>query len=170
MSVGEAKLPPLQGEGWGGDGVEMKAQTNRTIIVKKLQRTLRNSMTDAEIRLWQRLRSRQLAGCKFRRQHPYMDFVLDFVCLERSLIVEVDGGQHLDNERDRERDRRLQEAGFEVLRFWNNQVLQETDAVVEAIWIALQNKTTLPHPHPNPPLEGEGDSADGSLNNTGAPL
>ena len=170
MSVGETKLPPLQGEGWGGDGVEMKAQTNRTIIVKKFQRTLRNSMTDAEIRLWQRLRNRQLAGCKFRRQHPYMDFVLDFVCLERCLIVEVDGGQHLENERDRERDRRLQEAGFEVLRFWNNQVLQETDAVVEVIWTALQNKTTLPHPHPNPPLEGEGDSADGSLNNTGAAL
>ncbi len=142
MSVGETKLPPLQGEGWGGDGVEMKAQTNRTIIVKKLQRTLRNSMTDAEIRLWQRLRNRQLAGFKFRRQHPYMDFVLDFVCLERCLIVEVDGGQHLDNERDRERDRRLQEAGFEILRFWNNQVLQETDAVVEVIWTALQNKST----------------------------
>jgi len=124
----------------------MKAQTNRTIIVRQLQRTLRNSMTDAEIRLWQRLRSRQLAGCKFRRQHPYMDFVLDFVCLERCLIVEVDGGQHLENERDRERDRRLQEAGFHVLRFWNNQVLQETDAVVETIWTALQSKVATPHP------------------------
>ena len=133
----------------------MKAQTNRTIIDRKLQRTLRNSMTDAEIRLWQRLRSQQLAGCKFRRQHPYLDFVLDFVCLERSLIVEVDGGQHLENERDQGRDSRLQEAGFHVLRFWNNQVLQETDAVVEAIWEALQNAAIHPIPHPTSPLKGE---------------
>lgn len=135
----------------------MKAQTNRTIIGRKLQRTLRNSMTDAEIHLWQRLRSRQLAGCKFRRQHPYLDFVLDFVCLEKSVIVEVDGGEHLDSERDQVRDRRLREAGFQVLRFWNNQVLNETDAVVEAIWRALQNEVSAPHPHLAPPLEGEGD-------------
>ena len=117
-------------------------------------------MTDAEMRLWQRLRSRQLADCKFRRQHPYLDFVLDFVCLERWLVIEVDGGQHLENERDQRRDKRLQEAGFLVLRFWNNQVLQETDAVVEAIWAALHNAAQSnlppPHPHPNPPLEGEG--------------
>ncbi|MDD4964214.1 MAG: endonuclease domain-containing protein [Gallionella sp.] len=137
----------------------MKAQTNSTIIGRRLQRTLRNQMTDAEMRLWQRLRSRQLAICKFRRQHPYLDYVLDFVCLEKCLIVEVDGGQHLENERDQVRDWRLQEAGFRVLRFWNNQVLQETDAVVEAIWIALQNEAEIPHPHPNPPLEGEGDCA-----------
>ena len=104
----------------------------------------------------ERLRSRQLAGCKFRRQHPYMDFVMDFVCLEMLLIVEVDGGQHLENEQDRERDKRLQEAGFRVMRFWNNQVLQETDAVVEAIWTALQNNAVVPHPHPGPPLERGG--------------
>jgi very-short-patch-repair endonuclease len=103
-------------------GLEMKAQTTSTIIGRQLQRTLRNQMTDAEIRLWQRLRSRQVAGCKFRRQHPYLDYVLDFVCLEKCLIVEVDGGQHLENERDQARDWRLQEAGFRVLRFWNNQV------------------------------------------------
>ena len=95
-------------------------------------------MTDAEIRLWQRLRGRQIAGCKFRRQHPFLDYVLDFVCLERRLVVEVDGGQHLDNQRDQVRDKRLLEAGFEVLRFWNNQVLEETDAVAEVILGALQ--------------------------------
>ncbi|MFY9260815.1 MAG: DUF559 domain-containing protein, partial [Gallionella sp.] len=69
----------------------MKAQTNSTIIGRQLQRILRCHMTDAEIRLWHRLRNRQLAGCKFRRIHPYLDYVLDFVCLEKSLIVEVDG-------------------------------------------------------------------------------
>ena len=110
------------------------------------------SMTDAEMRLWQRLRSRQLADCKFRRQHPYLDFVLDFVCLERWLVIEVDGGQHLENERDQRRDKRLQEAGFLVLRFWNNQVLQETDAVVEVIWAALHNAAV--HPIPTLPLKG----------------
>ncbi|MDD4965156.1 MAG: endonuclease domain-containing protein [Gallionella sp.] len=117
---------------------------------------MRCRMTDAEMRLWQRLRSRQRAICKFRRQYPYLDYVLDFVCLEKSLIVEVDGGQHLESQRDQARDWRLQEAGFRVLRFWNNQVLQETDAVVEAIWIALQNEAVIPQPHPSPPLEGMG--------------
>ncbi len=58
-----------------------------------------------------------LAGCKSRRQHPYLDDVLDFVCLEKCLIVEVDGGQHLENQRDQARDGRLQQAGFRVLRF-----------------------------------------------------
>ncbi|MDP2822232.1 MAG: endonuclease domain-containing protein [Sulfuritalea sp.] len=106
-------------------------------------------MTDAEIRLWQRLRGRQIAGCKFRRQHPFLDYVLDFVCLEKQVIVEVDGGQHLENARDQVRDVRLQEAGFQVLRFWNNQVLREMDAVVAAIWNALQ--TDPPVCAPSPP-------------------
>ena len=121
----------------------MKGQTNSFILGASLQRSLRSRMTDAEHRLWQHLRGRQLAGCRFRRQHPFLDYVLDFACLERSLVVEVDGGQHLDNENDRERDRRLNEAGFRVLRFWNNQVLQETDSVVEAIWIALQERQDI---------------------------
>ena len=105
-------------------------------------------MTVAEIRLWKRLRSRQLTSCKFRRQHPYLDYILDFVCLETRLLIEVDGGQHQESERDQGRDRRLQEAGFQVLRFWSNQVLQETDA---------------PHfPHPNPPPRcGRGGKREG---------
>jgi very-short-patch-repair endonuclease len=129
----------------------MKGQTNPTIIGNHLQRKLRNTMTDAEIRLWQRLRGRQIAGCKFRRQHPFLDFVLDFVCMEKRLIVEVDGGQHLENSRDKERDRRLQEAGFRILRFWNNQVLQETDAVVEVIFAALERDSLDATPSPSRP-------------------
>jgi very-short-patch-repair endonuclease len=126
----------------------MKGQTNRSIIDNALQRKLRSQMTDAEKRLWQRLRGRQMAGFKFRRQHPFMDFVLDFVCLETRLVVEVDGSQHQDNLRDRARDQRLHEAGFRVLRFWNNQVLEETDAVVEAIWAALRVESRDIHPSP----------------------
>jgi very-short-patch-repair endonuclease len=129
----------------------MKGQENHTILERHIPQTLRNNMTDAEIRLWHRLRGRQLTGCKFRRQHPFMDYVLDFVCLERHLIVEVDGGQHLASERDKIRDMRLQAAGFQMLRFRNNEVLRDVDTVVEVIWMALQ-----PHPHPDPPLEGEG--------------
>ncbi len=125
----------------------MKGQTKRSIIDNGLQRKLRSQMTDAEKRLWQRLRGGQIAGLKFRRQHPFMDFVLDFVCLEMRLVVEVDGGQHQDNPKDCVRDQRLQDAGFRVLRFWNNQVLEETDAVVEAIWGALRDPSP---PRPSP--------------------
>ena len=132
----------------------MKGQTNHTILDNALQRKLRNSMTDAEVCLWRRLRGRQIAGCKFRRQHPFMDYVLDFVCLEKRLVVEVDGGQHFECEQDRLRDKHLQAAGFRVLRFWNNQVLQEIDGVVEAIWAVLQDESSHPlipsPPHPSP--------------------
>ena len=133
----------------------MKSQTNHAIIGQHIARKLRSGMTDAEIRLWQRLRGRHLAGCKFRRQHPLLDYVVDFVCLERRLIVEVDGGQHMASEGDRVRDERLREAGFQVLRFWNNQVLQETDAVTTAIWTALQTASLNPIPLPASPLKGE---------------
>jgi very-short-patch-repair endonuclease len=88
-------------------------------------------------------------GVKFRRQHPFDGYVLDFVSLEKRLIVELDGGQHLDSERDRVRDRRLMSAGFRVLRFWNNDVLEQTDAVVEAIWQKLSESDPSP-PQPSP--------------------
>lgn len=75
-------------------GHSMHGQTNKYIFNHKLQRTLRNNMTDAERKLWGVLRSRQFDGFKFRRQHPYEQYVLDFACLEKKLVVEVDGGQH----------------------------------------------------------------------------
>ena len=90
---------------------------------------------------------------KFRRQHPYLNYVLDFVCLERKLVVEIDGSQQLHSERDAGRDRALTSAGFSVLRFWNNEVLSQTDAVMERI---LANLRVNPIPTPAPPLEGEG--------------
>ena len=96
-------------------------------------RNLRKNMTEAEQRLWSRLRSRQLLGLKFRRQHPIGNYVVDFVCLEKNLVVEVDGGQHLGDKQDRERDAWLENEGFKVIRYWNDQVLRETDAVVEDV-------------------------------------
>ena len=75
----------------------MQGQTNSKIIGNKLQGNLRNAPTDAEHRLWQYLRGRQMVGCKFRRRHPFGDYILDFVCLERKVTIELDGSQHADN-------------------------------------------------------------------------
>ncbi|GAB3548049.1 hypothetical protein GCM10027343_28050 [Noviherbaspirillum agri] len=75
---------------------------------------------------------------KFRRQHPFENFVLDFVCLERNLVIEIDGSQHVESAQyDQKRTAILAVAGFKVLRFWNNEVLSETETVVQAIWDAL---------------------------------
>ena len=103
-------------------------------------RTLRQSSTDAEQLLWQRLRSRQLAGCKFRRQHPFGPYILDFVCIEQGLVVELDGGQHAEaaaQAYDEKRSRWLQQQGLRVLRFWNHDVLQQTNEVLAQVLLAL---------------------------------
>jgi very-short-patch-repair endonuclease len=133
----------------------MKEQTNKSILKPRLQRRLRNTPTDAERHLWQRLKARQLEGCKFRRQHPFRDFILDFVCLERLVIVELDGGQHSAHiASDAVRTSVLEHDGFVVLRFWNNEVFTDTDGVLERIRQQLEARAA-PSP-PNPPLEGEG--------------
>ena len=119
---------------------ELKGQTNQRVLRNKLQRKLRNSMTDAELRLWRHLRGRQMSGARFRRQHPFEDYILDFVCLERRLVIEVDGGQHaLGVEADTLRTNQLVAAGFKVLRFWNHQVLGDVEGVKAAIWEALND-------------------------------
>ncbi len=122
--------------------------------VRRQAVVLRKQATDAEQVLWRRLRGKQL-GVKFRRQHPLSCYVIDFICLERKLVVEVDGGQHNGSVMDVERDRQLARSGFRVLRFWNNDVLLQIDDVVEAIGVALAHPHPRAHPHPNPPLEGE---------------
>jgi very-short-patch-repair endonuclease len=133
----------------------MLGQANKGIREKGLQRALRRTMTDAERLLWQAIRGRQLAEYKFRRQHPFDGYILDFVCLEASLVVEVDGGQHAEQTgKDAQRTARLEQAGFRVLRFWNHEVLEQLEAVKERIWVELQR--VGPHPHPDPLPEGEG--------------
>ena len=95
---------------------------------------LRRDSTAAEKLLWSRLKAKQLDGLKFRRQQPVGSFIVDFVCLERGVVVELDGGQHAENApRDAERDGILTGNGFRVLRFWNNDVLQKIDGVVNTI-------------------------------------
>ena len=104
-------------------------------------------MTDAERRLWYHLKLRQLDGQKFRKQAPIGEYVVDFVCHESKLIVELDGGQHAsDVEYDEKRTEWLNSRGYRVLRFWNFQVFEELEPVLEAIWNALDgaNHTDVP--------------------------
>jgi very-short-patch-repair endonuclease len=98
---------------------------------------LRANMTDAERRLWYRLRAHRFDGHKFKRQVPVGPYVVDFACLGRKLVIEVDGGQHADNRNDDVRDSYLSNEGFRVLRFWNNDVLRNTEGVLEMIVTAL---------------------------------
>ena len=126
----------------------MRGQTNYFVLKNRLQKMLRNNMTDAELALWKRLRGSQIGGHKFRRQHPFGDSILDFVCLEAKLVIEVDGGQHNESANDVDRDQALVAAGFSVMRFWNNQVLKEIESVVEAIWLELDRLTPSPSQPP----------------------
>ncbi|WP_194725367.1 endonuclease domain-containing protein [Noviherbaspirillum malthae] len=122
----------------------MRGQSNH--FSKSTASGLRKSLTDAEQMLWQRLRGSQL-GVKFRRQHPFDGYVLDFVCLSDRLIIEVDGSQHADAlDYDTQRTTHLESAGFRVLRFWNNDVLNQTDTVMEVIWTALNPSPPQPSP------------------------
>jgi very-short-patch-repair endonuclease len=101
---------------------------------------LRRNPTEAERKLWPHLRLRQLGGHRFRRQHPLGKYIVDFVCLGKRIVIEVDGGQHDEQTHilyDKERTEWIERQGFRVLRFWDHEVMQSTEAVKEAIWQAL---------------------------------
>ena len=117
-------------------------------------------MTDAERRLWRHLRNRELGGWKFRRQYPVGPYIVDFICVEKNLVIEVDGGKHAEKEElDIQRSEYLNKMGYRVFRFWNNQVLQETEAVLETILAILMNeKRNSPSPQPSPPSGERGNS------------
>jgi very-short-patch-repair endonuclease len=106
-------------------------------------RTMRKEMTDAERKLWFLLRSRRLGGAKFRRQAPIGPFIADFVCLSHKLIVEADGGQHYELNRDRERDRWLSHEGYKVVRYANNDILKNPEGVLSDLATKLE---APPHP------------------------
>lgn len=121
-----------------------------------LVRSLRSQFTDCERVLWRRRRNRGLAGFKFRRQHPWPPYVLDFYCAELRLVIELDGGQHHDAAglaRDQLRTAHLERQGLEVLRFSNLDVLQNLDGVLTELlrWIEAR----APHPSPLPSGERE---------------
>ena len=118
-------------------------------------RRLRREATDAERRLWSHLRNRQLGGFKFRRQEAIGPFIADFACVECKVIVEADGGQH-DEQKDSARTQYLQGRGWHVVRLWNNEILHQTDAVLETIVRACdERREGRPSPCPLT-LAGEG--------------
>jgi very-short-patch-repair endonuclease len=111
-------------------------------------KAMRHEPTEAESALWPRLRAGRLLEFKFKRQQPIGDFIVDFVCFQQGVVVEVDGGQHADDEcslADQGRTRWLEGKGFRVLRFWNNDILQRADDVLESIIRALRDS---PSPQP----------------------
>ena len=127
---------PLRG---GRERVGVKGLTG-------VARGLRKQSTDTEQYLWRHLRDRQLEGFKFRRQQPVGRYVVDFVNLEKKVVIELDGGQHAVDPSDKMRDEWLRGEGYEVLRFWDNQVFSNLEGVLEKIRDAL----LTPHPNPLP--------------------
>lgn len=108
-------------------------------LLRDRARDLRANQTDAERILWTRLRDRTLVGAKFRRQQPIGPFVADFCCMERGLVIEIDGGQHAtDITADEQRTAFLPGEGYRVLRFWNNDVMKDIHAVLQVIQQALE--------------------------------
>lgn len=116
-------------------------------------RALRSDMTIAEHKLWQALRGKQVEGSRFRRQHPIGPYIADFVCINKLLVIELDGGQHQDQvEYDERRTAFLHRQGWLVLRFWNNDVLNNLDGVLATVVDAL---SALPPSQPSP-CQGDG--------------
>ena len=129
----ENSLISLSLEGRGkGEGVKREGAKKHIHLVKNL----RKQSTDVERLVWSHLRARQCGGMKFRRQHPIGRYIADFVCLEKRLVIELDGGQHAlpaDALKDRQRDAWLEKEGYMVLHFWDNEVLMNMDEVIEVI-------------------------------------
>ena len=135
--MSEAKFEP-------GEGLVAKDMHDRPIAkrLRNFAKKMRREATKSESGMWRLLRDRRLSQFKFRRQVPFQAFILDFVCFEQQLVIEIDGSQHFSSERDRWRDRLSATEGFRVLRYWNNDVLQRRSAVLEDIL------TKLSDPHP----------------------
>ena len=116
-----------------------------------LAKKLRRDSTEAERALWRYLRAHRLNGLKFKRQHPLGGYIVDFVCHEARLIIELDGGQHQERaSADADRTRYLESCGYQVVRFWNDEVLKNMEGVLESIL-----RSASPSPQPSP-VKGEG--------------
>lgn len=119
-----------------------------------LAKNLRSNQTEAERKLWYQLRAHRFMGLKFKRQKPIGRYIVDFICMEHQLIVEVDGGQHADQTTyDQQRDAWLRRQGYTVLRFWNNDVMRQTEEVLEQIRLAVAGSLS---PGPSP-ASGRGE-------------
>ena len=132
----------------------MQHQNNQIIISERRKQSLRKNSTDAERTLWRHLRARQILDAKFRRQHAINNYIVDCVSFDVNTIIELDGGQHVDQVRyDATRSKHLESLGFVVLRFWNNDVLARTGSVIEEIYrVVLERAKT--HPTLTLPFKG----------------
>ena len=139
----------------------MKTDAGVSSNQRSRARTMRGAPTDAELRLWCLLRDRRLSGFKFRRQVPVGPYIVDFLCVGAKLIVEADGSQHAESPRDKARDAYLGSQGWKVLRFWNNEVLQNREGVLETI-LAHARPASGPSGHLLPEGEGVLNGAPGS--------
>ena len=140
---------PLAGEGQASRSDA--GERARRKLLRNRAKEMRSGQTEAERRLWQMLRAKRFAGYKFKRQQPIDEYIVDFVCFGRRVIIEADGGQHAGSAYDRRRDHHLAGAGFRVLRFWNSDVFENEEGVSQVIFEALA--AHLPNPSP---AEGRG--------------
>jgi len=140
----------------------MKTDAGVSSNQRSRARAMRGAPTDSELRLWRLLRDRRLSGFKFRRQVPVGPYIVDFLCVGAKLIVEADGSQHAESLRDNVRDAYLASQGWKVLRFWNNEVVQNREGVLETIYAHAK-----PSPGPSGHLLPEGE---GALNAAAATL
>ena len=124
--------------------MENKLFLNDDSVLQTRAKKLRQNMSEAETRLWHHLRAGRLNGYKFRRQQPMGDYIVDFVCVTPKLIIEADGGQHAEQAKyDQARSLYLNDLGFTVLRFWNDEILRQTDEVLAEILRVLQELERL---------------------------
>ncbi len=122
---------------WEGEGEIRNLPTHAQLLERA--RWMRQNPTEAERRIWTTVRDKRLTNYKFKRQQIIFPYIVDFVCFDRRLIIEADGSQHADNKYDQRRDAFLRREGFELLRFWNNDILGNDAGVFDAIHFALLN-------------------------------
>jgi very-short-patch-repair endonuclease len=108
--------------------------------LRQFAKNMRHEPTDAEAAMWRLLRHRQLSTFKFRRQEPFRNYILDFVCFDKRLVIEIDGSQHAESQRDAVRDAILAAEGFAIARYWNNDVLKQPTPVLEDILAKLAGR------------------------------
>ena len=137
VGEGGAERSSATGEGFAPQTPSHRPTAKR---IRNFAKKMRREPTDAEAARWRLLRDRRLARFKFRRQVPFQKFILDFVCFEKRVVIEIDGSQHASSVRDMARDSILMAEGFRIERYWNNDVLQRPSAVLEDILVKLAER------------------------------
>jgi very-short-patch-repair endonuclease len=135
--VGEGGAQSAPGEGFVPQAPHHRLTAS---YIRNFAKEMRRKPTEAEAGMWRLLRDRRLAAFKFRRQVPFQSYILDFVCFEQRLVVEVDGSQHASSETDTIRESLLVREGFRIARYWNNDVIQRRAAVLDDIFEKLSKR------------------------------